>query len=200
MLAYLVATIDVHDAEAYKEYRAEVPAFIEKHGGRFIVRGGERTTLEDTWSAGHTVVVEFPDYSAAKAFFDDPDYALIAAIRHTHANSHAFIVEGVSDEKPGQNYGDYLLASIVVEDPETYKGYAAQAPAVVEHYGGTFLARGGRAEGVEGTPDPDRIVLIGFADAAGASRFHGSSEYQPLIEVRHSASTGNVVALESVHP
>ena len=62
------------------------------------------------------------------------------------------------------------------------------------------LARGGRTEGVEGTPDPDRIVLIGFADTASVRRFHGASEYAPLIEIRHNASTGNVVAMEAHQP
>ncbi len=200
MLAYLVSTMDVHNAEAFKEYQSKVRTFVEKHGGRFIVRGGERITLEGSWPAGRTIVVEFSGYSAVKAFVNDPEYAPIAAIRHAHSDSHVFIVEGVAEGSDRQDYGGYLLASVAVEDPETYKGYAAQVPAVVEHYRGTFLARGGRTEGVEGTPDPDRIVLIGFADTASVRRFHGASEYAPLIEIRHNASTGNVVAMEAYQP
>jgi DNA-binding transcriptional ArsR family regulator len=47
MTAYVIADIDVHDPEAYREYVALVPGTIEPFGGRFVVRGGEHETLED---------------------------------------------------------------------------------------------------------------------------------------------------------
>ncbi len=197
MPAYLVATMDVHDTEGYKENQAQVPAFIEKHGGRFIVRGGERTALEGAWPAGRTVVIEFPDYDAAKALIADPGYAPVAAIRHRTATSYAFIAEGLPDAQPGQDFGGYLLASISIEDPETYKGYAAQVPAVMAQYEGTFLTRGGQSEGIEGTTDPGRVVLVGFADVDAVKSFHGSPEYAGPAAIRRSASKGNVVALEA---
>ena len=34
MTAYLLATIDVHDAAHYEDYKSAAPALIEKHGGR----------------------------------------------------------------------------------------------------------------------------------------------------------------------
>ena len=40
MTAYVIADIDVHDQEAYREYAALVPGTIEQHGGRFLVRVG----------------------------------------------------------------------------------------------------------------------------------------------------------------
>ena len=46
MTAYVIADIDVHDQEAYREYAALVPGTIEQHGGRFLVRGGAHETLD----------------------------------------------------------------------------------------------------------------------------------------------------------
>lgn len=195
MPAYLFATMDVHDTDAYEEYRAQVPDHIARHGGRFVVRGGERTALEGEWPAGRTVVLEFPDYAAARAFVADPAYAPVAAIRHASATSHVFIAEGLADAPAADAFGGYLLASIAVEDPETYKGYAVQVPPILAQYGGILLVRGGRAEGCEGAPDPGRVVFIGFDDVAAVRRFHGSPEYAGPATIRRSASTGSAVAL-----
>lgn len=40
MAAYVIAIIDITDAEAYKEYARQVPATIAKYGGRYLMRGG----------------------------------------------------------------------------------------------------------------------------------------------------------------
>lgn len=197
MSAYLIATMNVHDAEAYKAYQTQVPALIARHGGDYIVRGGERTALEGNWPDGRVVILEFPDYAAAQAFAGDADYAPVAALRHANATSHMVIADGVAGAPSAAGFGAFLLASVSIEDPETYKGYAARVPDIVAHCGGTFLARGGNAEGLEGTPAPGRIVLIGFRDLAAVKGFHGSQDYAPLIDLRQSASTGVVLALEA---
>ena len=41
MSAYLIANVDVHDADAYEAYRSRTGAIVERHGGEFIVRGGK---------------------------------------------------------------------------------------------------------------------------------------------------------------
>ena len=196
MAGYLIATMDVHDVEGYKVYQTQVPALIARHGGTYIVRGGNRVALEGDWTGERLVVLEFPDYKAARAFADDLDYAPLIAVRHATTTSRIIIAEGFAGAPPAAQFGAYLLAAITVEDPETYKGYAAQVPDVIARHGGTFLIRGGTAEGLEGTPNPGRIVLAGFKDLAAVRGFHGSADYAPLIDLRHSASTGMVVGLE----
>ena len=37
---YWIASVDVHDDEAYKPYAAANPAIFKKFGGRFVVRAG----------------------------------------------------------------------------------------------------------------------------------------------------------------
>ena len=44
----------------------------------------------------------------------------------------------------------YLLAEIEIQDPDRYQEYVRQVPATIEAYGGRYLARGGRAEALEG--------------------------------------------------
>ena len=94
MSAYLIVDINVHDTDAYQDYVRQVPAFIAKHGGTYLVRGGETEIFEGNWRPGRVVVLRFPDMAAAKAFVNDPDYARVAAIRHAAATTNGVLVEG----------------------------------------------------------------------------------------------------------
>ncbi|MCE8471110.1 DUF1330 domain-containing protein [Rhodovulum sulfidophilum] len=42
------------------------------------------------------VVIEFPDFEAAKRAFHSPEYQEVAAIRHATATSDIVLVEGVA--------------------------------------------------------------------------------------------------------
>lgn len=94
MSAYLIAEIDVHDAAEYAAYTAQTPALVARHGGRFIVRGGNAESLEGEWS-GRIAVMEFPHREALNAFWNDPDYRAIVGIRHAHAEGRIVAVDGV---------------------------------------------------------------------------------------------------------
>jgi uncharacterized protein (DUF1330 family) len=93
---YLVATLDVRDAEAYAPYREQVPEIIARHGGRYLVRGGAFQTLEGEVSFSRLVVVEFPSVEATRAFYDDPDYRRIIHHRTDNAVGTLVIAEGCS--------------------------------------------------------------------------------------------------------
>jgi uncharacterized protein (DUF1330 family) len=71
-----------------------VPAFIEKHGGIYHVRGGEVETKEGSWNPQRMVVLEFPNKAKAQAFLEDPGYQPVAAIRHEAATTNMVLAEG----------------------------------------------------------------------------------------------------------
>lgn len=193
MTTYMIAAIDVHDVEKYETYKTQAPPLIEKHDGRYIVRGGDCDVVEGTWPAGRVVVLEFPDWGSANAFVDDPDYAPIAAIRHATTTSHIWLVEGPSDGLNADEKHGYLIANIFMTDADKYAPYAAQAPGALAPFNGSYLARGGRTRSVEGDMDLDRLVIVAFADTAQAYKFHTSENYVPLIKIRQSASDSNVI-------
>ncbi len=93
MPAYLIADIDVHDAQAFREYVTRVTPFVEAHGGAYLVRGGEMTVEEGEWPDHRLVIIEFPSRSHAEAFLGDKDYQPVAAIRHEAATSNLVIVD-----------------------------------------------------------------------------------------------------------
>lgn len=96
MKAYLVLDFSVRDLPEFMTYAAAIPAFIEKHGGRYIVRGVEPTVMEGDWTPGHMVILEFPSSDAAKAFLGDPEAQALFAVRHRSTHSKLVLVEGCS--------------------------------------------------------------------------------------------------------
>lgn len=99
MPAYIIAEIEVTDPEAYKKYTALTPDCIARHGGRFIVRGGNGETLEGEWS-GRVVVIEFADRATAKRFYDSADYQEILPLRLAASKGRMILVDGVTSPSP----------------------------------------------------------------------------------------------------
>jgi len=95
MTAYVLADIDVQDAEAYEAYRKLVPATIEKYGGRFLVRGGAHEVIEGEWQPHRLVLLAFADMARAKAWYQSPEYAAAKAIRFRTSQGQLLIVDGV---------------------------------------------------------------------------------------------------------
>ncbi len=91
----------------------------------------------------------------------------------------------------------YIIGEIEITDPETYKRYTAQTPGVIGKFGGRYIVRGGNGEAVEGAA-PKRVVVIEFPDKATAKRFYNSPEYQEILKIRHSASSGRLFLVDGV--
>ena len=95
MVAYVIADIDVKDPEGFKSYRDLVPDIIAKHGGKFIVRGGEIENIEGDWDAHRIIMLEFPDMAAVKRFWDSDEYKEILPLRLNNTDSRVLFVDGV---------------------------------------------------------------------------------------------------------
>jgi uncharacterized protein (DUF1330 family) len=94
MKAYLVLDLAVHDFPGFAPYIAAIPAFIAKHGGRYIVQGVEPTVMEGDWAPERVVILEFPSRDNATAFLADPDAQPLFAVRHRTTTSKLVLVDG----------------------------------------------------------------------------------------------------------
>ena len=90
----------------------------------------------------------------------------------------------------------YVIASIDVTDPETYKGYSERVPATLEKYGGRYLARGGRTARLEGEGNAARNVIIEFDSVEAAKTWYDSPEYQEAKFRREGAAVASIIVLE----
>lgn len=94
MAAYIIAQINVTDPEKYQEYAKLAGPASAKYGGRFLVRGGTKTTLEGDIPYQRLVVTEFPDVEAAKRFYHSVEYQAARERRLGGADFNMVIVEG----------------------------------------------------------------------------------------------------------
>jgi uncharacterized protein (DUF1330 family) len=95
MPAYVIADIDVHDPDAYKEYAEQVQTTLDPFGGLFLVRGGPCDSLEGDWYPQRFVVIEFPSAGHARGWYESPDYVKIMQIRHGASTGSLILAHGV---------------------------------------------------------------------------------------------------------
>jgi uncharacterized protein (DUF1330 family) len=90
----------------------------------------------------------------------------------------------------------YVIGEIEVTDPLLYDDYRKQVADTIQKYEGSFKARGGKAQGLEGGWAPKRIVVLEFPSYEQALKWYRSPEYAPLITLRQRASRGKLVLVE----
>ena len=81
MPAYVITDVKVSDPQRYQAYTAISPQAVAEAGGRFLARGGRAQQLEGERTPGRVVVVEFPTYEAACAFYESALYRQARAAR-----------------------------------------------------------------------------------------------------------------------
>ena len=96
MPAYVIAEVDVTDAEAYKLYADKAPGVTLPAGGKYLARAGKVEDLEGTPPKSRVVVIEFPDMAAARAFYYGKAYQEIIPLRQAASNGRLFLVEGAA--------------------------------------------------------------------------------------------------------
>ena len=92
----------------------------------------------------------------------------------------------------------YVIAQITVTDPEAYPRYVEMVQPTIEHFGGAFLVRGGRAVSYEGTPPGDRNVVIRFPSFEAARDWYHSDVYAEAKALRQAASTSVQTIVEGI--
>ncbi len=94
MSAYIIAFLEVSDKDRYAEYTKVTPGIIAQYGGKFIARGGKTETLEGPRGERRVVLLEFPSYEKALAFYQSEEYQQAKAIRTAAAEATLVIVDG----------------------------------------------------------------------------------------------------------
>ncbi|MBH61530.1 MAG: hypothetical protein CL569_03580 [Alphaproteobacteria bacterium] len=94
MTAYWMARVNLTDADVYGEYAKLAGPAIEKHGGRFLARGGESVTLEGE-DFGRNVVIQFDSVEQAVAAYNSPEYKEALEFSSKSSIRNVCIVDGV---------------------------------------------------------------------------------------------------------
>ena len=96
MKCYLVLDLKIINLEEFMTYVKNMPAYLQKHGGRYIVEGVEPRLLEGDWLPDRLVILEFPSRDAAESFHSDPDIQPLFDVRRNSTVSKLILAEGSS--------------------------------------------------------------------------------------------------------
>jgi uncharacterized protein (DUF1330 family)/ketosteroid isomerase-like protein len=94
MAAYVISDVRKRDVAGFERYRSIAQAAIARHGGRYLVRGGEVRSVEGDWAPEAIVVVEFPSMERAQAWYRSPEYAAALQVRPAALDRNLIFVEG----------------------------------------------------------------------------------------------------------
>jgi uncharacterized protein (DUF1330 family) len=98
MSAYVISEVEVLDEAQGERYRELAAASIERHGGRYLVRGATPDVPEGDWHAQQRVVVaEFPSMDELRAWYESGDYADALALSRTALKRRLLFVNGVGE-------------------------------------------------------------------------------------------------------
>ncbi len=91
-----------------------------------------------------------------------------------------------------------MITEIEITDPVRYEEYRALVPASLAQYGGTFIARGGQVQTLEGDWSPQRLVVTEWPSVERALEWYHSEEYREAKAIRQQASTGKMIVVEGM--
>jgi uncharacterized protein (DUF1330 family) len=93
--------------------------------------------------------------------------------------------------KPG-----YLVVDARSSDPKRLAEYRKLAEVAVAAYGGRYLVRGAPYETLEGSWQPQRLVVLEFPSMDAARKFHDSPEYGAARASRAGVSNFDMLLVE----
>ena len=91
----------------------------------------------------------------------------------------------------------YILATLDIHDPQKFARYRELVVPQIQCFDGLTIVNTEDLTVREGRPARRRVILVRFPTAALADAFLDDEAYQPLLELRLEAATGEVVIVES---
>lgn len=95
MPTYVIVELSVVDADQYERYKPLPEASVATYGGAYKVRGGRIESVEGEKVTDRVVVLEFPDMSAPRTWYESPEYQVALPLRLAAAKTtRLFFIEG----------------------------------------------------------------------------------------------------------
>ena len=94
MAGYVIADVRVTDEALFAEFAAGVPATIEAHGGRYIIRGGDIEVFQGDWAPPRFVVVEFESAEAASGWLNSEEFSPMRDLLNRSSDTDVIVMEG----------------------------------------------------------------------------------------------------------
>jgi len=92
MAVYFIVQEEIRDREALAQYGEQARA--APNAGKVLAVDEAQTVIEGDWHGARTVVIEFEDEAAFRAWYDSPEYQAALPIRLGATDSRAALVQG----------------------------------------------------------------------------------------------------------
>lgn len=94
MTVYVIADVKITDDSWVPEYAANVHDIVHKHGGKYLSRSGNITTVEgEGLDTTLIALIQFPSMEAVQAFASDSDYAPYGQARQAGSVSRLHVID-----------------------------------------------------------------------------------------------------------
>lgn len=95
MTVYMITQMTIHDRESYGKYEAGFMEVFEQFNGKMLSVDDDPQCVAGEWTASRSILMEFPDRAAWKAWITSPAYAEISKHRITASVANAILVKGL---------------------------------------------------------------------------------------------------------
>lgn len=92
---YMIVIAKIEDREAFIQgYGKAAGALVEKHGGRYVLRGPGATLLEGEFGDGASMVIsEWPNREAVESFWNSSEYQAAKLLREKISTCQVLIID-----------------------------------------------------------------------------------------------------------
>ena len=92
----------------------------------------------------------------------------------------------------------YVIATVTINDQDTYRQYQRGFGAILTQYQGELVAISNNPTILEGEWPETLTVLLRFASREQGLEWYNSDEYQELAMIRRTASTANFILMNGL--
>lgn len=94
MSCYFLAQIHIKDEIEYEKYLAGYDEIFKKYKGKIIAVDDNVTVLEGSWGYRRAVLTEFPNEEELRAWYDSPEYQMLAQYRRNASDATILAIHG----------------------------------------------------------------------------------------------------------
>lgn len=95
-LAYILGEVTaIRDTGPFKEYLRGVAPSLAAVGARYLTKGGRIDLVEGPWQPERAVLIEFPSWDVAAAWYRGDAYQPLARLRQGCCDTELILIEGV---------------------------------------------------------------------------------------------------------
>jgi len=99
MSIYLIVEVEVHNKDAYEDYKKAVKPLLETAGGEILAQDRNIEVLKGDWHPSRITIFKWPSKEAAEHFLASEQYQPLKKLRESLSTEKTVIlVEGIDQQ------------------------------------------------------------------------------------------------------